>query len=228
MVQDRERSETLEEEGVTTEDPTNVTKGQSYRLRVTVPASDESTIAWLEAQHDKLASVCLAIHEAIARHGFVDLVHGPVEPGSEQVVTESQPMAFTIANARMVYEAIRTDERRRDEERSAEVRRMMARAGALGPHPDRNGGFVPDEWHFPNHGSGSHRFSDSGDTGIVEARIRHGVDVSGAGDSPVTNKNATVDADDNSGNTDENTNSDSGDQNTQYDIDDIMSQFRRD
>lgn len=242
MVQDRERSETLEEEGVTTEDPTNVTKGQSYRLRVTVPASDESTIAWLDAQHDKLASVCLAIHEAIARHGYADLVHGPVELGSEQVVTESQPMAFTIANARMVYEAIRADERRREDERDAQVWRMMARQGLFEPgsRAAQTAERVHDDRLGPGREPSSGHSFDPGDVRTVEVGTRSGVSISGdpsvteRNDTAVDRENVTVNTEGvhniaDSGNADGNTDasSDSGDQNTQYDIDDIMSQFRR-
>ncbi|BAS11833.1 hypothetical protein AHiyo8_01360 [Arthrobacter sp. Hiyo8] len=54
-------------------------KPEPRRVRLTVPAVDESVLAWLDLQDDASASMRMLVRESIARDGYVDVINKPVE-----------------------------------------------------------------------------------------------------------------------------------------------------
>ncbi|SIO87037.1 hypothetical protein BQ8420_14785 [Nocardiopsis sp. JB363] len=48
-------------------------------MRLTVPAADESSQAWIDLQDDPSTSMRMLIRESIQRDGYVDVVNRPVE-----------------------------------------------------------------------------------------------------------------------------------------------------
>lgn len=55
------------------------TKPESKRVRLTIPAADESSQAWIDLQDDPSASMRILIRQSIQRDGYVDVVNRPVE-----------------------------------------------------------------------------------------------------------------------------------------------------
>lgn len=55
------------------------TKPDPRRVRLTIPAADESSQAWIDLQDDPSASMRMLIRESIQRDGYVDVVNRPVE-----------------------------------------------------------------------------------------------------------------------------------------------------
>lgn len=53
-------------------------KPEPIRKRLTIPAINESVLAWFELQDDASASVRLLIQESIQRNGYVDIINRPV------------------------------------------------------------------------------------------------------------------------------------------------------
>lgn len=54
-------------------------KPEPLRVRLTVPAADESSQAWIDLQDDPSTSMRMLIRESIQRDGYVDVVNRPVE-----------------------------------------------------------------------------------------------------------------------------------------------------
>lgn len=54
-------------------------KPEPRRVRLTVPAVDESVLAWLDLQDDASASMRMLVRESIARDGYVDVINKPVD-----------------------------------------------------------------------------------------------------------------------------------------------------
>lgn len=54
-------------------------KPEPRRVRLTVPAADESTQRWLDLQDDQSVSMRLLIRESIERDGYIDVMNKPVE-----------------------------------------------------------------------------------------------------------------------------------------------------
>lgn len=50
-----------------------------YRLRLSIPKADVSTIAWLESQNSVSTSLRYIIREEIQKHGIIDVMCAPVE-----------------------------------------------------------------------------------------------------------------------------------------------------
>lgn len=55
------------------------TKPEPRRVRLTIPAADQSSQAWIDLQDDPSASMRMLIRESIQRDGYVDVVNRPVE-----------------------------------------------------------------------------------------------------------------------------------------------------
>lgn len=55
------------------------TKPEPMRVRLTIPAADESSQAWINLQDDPSTSMRMLIRESIQRDGYVDVVNRPVE-----------------------------------------------------------------------------------------------------------------------------------------------------
>lgn len=53
-------------------------KPEPKRLRVNVPAADESVLAWFDLQENHSLSVRQLVRESIERHGYIDVVNRPV------------------------------------------------------------------------------------------------------------------------------------------------------
>lgn len=53
-------------------------KPEPKRIRVNVPAADESVLEWFELQENHSLSVRQLIRESIERHGYIDVVNRPV------------------------------------------------------------------------------------------------------------------------------------------------------
>ncbi|GAA1457498.1 hypothetical protein NE857_21780 [Nocardiopsis exhalans] len=54
-------------------------KPEPRRVRLTIPAADESSQTWIDHQDDASASMRMLIRESIQRDGYVDVVNRPVE-----------------------------------------------------------------------------------------------------------------------------------------------------
>lgn len=54
-------------------------KPEPRRVRLTIPAADESSQAWIDLQDDASASMRMLIRESIQRDGYVDVVNRHVE-----------------------------------------------------------------------------------------------------------------------------------------------------
>ncbi|WP_394941182.1 hypothetical protein [Psychromicrobium sp. YIM B11713] len=54
-------------------------KPEPRRVRLTVPAVDESVLAWLDLQDNASASMRMLVRESIARDGYIDVINKPVE-----------------------------------------------------------------------------------------------------------------------------------------------------
>lgn len=54
-------------------------KPEPRRARLTVPAVDESVLAWLDLQDDASASMRMLVRESIARDGYIDVINKPID-----------------------------------------------------------------------------------------------------------------------------------------------------
>lgn len=56
----------------------NTAKAEPKRIRVNVPAADESVLAWFELQENHSLSVRQLIRASIERDGYIDVINRPV------------------------------------------------------------------------------------------------------------------------------------------------------
>lgn len=54
-------------------------KPEPRRVRLTIPAADESSQVWIDLQDDASVSMRMLIRESVQRDGYVDVVNRPVE-----------------------------------------------------------------------------------------------------------------------------------------------------